>query len=109
MLAVAIVVNTDQRLQGGADIVEIDFLRVQRTARGLGVVLEFLAAPGSTIKIAHGDCPDAARDTPDHRIFRVHAVGEKERQVGREIVDVHAAREVGLDKGKAVREREGEL
>ena len=46
---------------------------------------------------------------PEHRVLGVHAVGEEERQVGREVVDVHAAREVGLDVGEAVGEREGEL
>ena len=34
---------------------------------------------------------------------------EEERQVGREVVDVHAAREVRLDEGEAVRQREREL
>ena len=46
---------------------------------------------------------------PEHRVLRVHAVGEEERQVGREVVDVHAAREVVLDEGEAVGQREGEL
>ena len=39
---VGIVVSGDQRLQGGADVVEVDFLRMQRAPRSLTVVLEFL-------------------------------------------------------------------
>jgi hypothetical protein len=34
---------------------------------------------------------------------------KKNDQVGREVVDVHAAREVGLHEGEAVGQREGEL
>jgi hypothetical protein len=35
-----------------------------------------------------------ARDAADHGVFGVHAVAEKEAQVGGEIVDVHAARQI---------------
>ena len=44
MQAVAVVVDGDQRLQRGADVVELDLLRVQAAAAGLDVVLELLAA-----------------------------------------------------------------
>ena len=41
--AVAVVVNGTERLQGGADVVELDLLAVQAAARGLDVILELLA------------------------------------------------------------------
>ena len=53
--------------------------------------------------------PDAPRDAAEHRVLGVHAVREEERQVGREVVDVHPARQVVLDEGEAVGEREREL
>ena len=73
------------------------------------MVLEHLAARTRLVALAHGARPDATRDPPDDRVLRVHAVGEEERQVGREVVDAHAAREVVLDDGKTVGEREGQL
>ena len=106
---VAVVVDRDQRLQRGADVVEVHLLRVQRPARRLHVVLQLLAALVGAVLLAHRDRPDAAGDAAEHGVLRVHAVGEEERQVRREVVDVHAAREVGLDVGEAVGEREREL
>ena len=78
-------------------------------ARGLRVELELLAALVGAVAVAHRHRPDAPRDATEHRVLGVHAVGEEERQVRREVVDVHAAREVGLDEGEAVGEREREL
>jgi hypothetical protein len=107
--AVAVVVDRDQRLQRGADVVELDLLRVQAAAAGLDVVLELLAALVGAVRSLHGHGPDAARHAAQHGVFRVHAVAEEEAQVGREVVDVHAARQVGLDEGEAVGQREGQL
>ena len=42
--AVAVVVDGDQRLQRGADVVELNLLRVQAAAAGLDVVFQLLAA-----------------------------------------------------------------
>ena len=109
MQAVAVVEQRVQRLQGRADIVERDLARMQAAAGSLHVVLQHLAARAGRVQIAHGTRPDAPRHPPDDRVFRVHAVGEEERQVGREIIDLHAARQVVLDDREAVREREGEL
>ena len=100
---VGVVVGRDQRLQRGADVVERDLLRVQAAARRLGVVLELLRALVGAVAFAHRHRPDAARDAADHRVLGVHAVAEEERQVRREVVDVHAAREVRLDEREAVR------
>jgi len=99
----------DQRLQRRADVVELDLLRVQRAARGLAVVLQLLAALVGAVAVAHRYRPDAARHAAEHGVLRVHAVAEEERQVRREVVDVHAAREVRLDEREAVRQREREL
>ena len=46
--------------------------------------------------------PDVAGDAAEDGVLRVHAVGEEERQVGCEVVDVHAAREIGLDVAEPV-------
>ena len=107
--AVAVVEQRIERLQRRADVVELDLACVQAAARGLDVVLQHLAARPGAVELAHRARPDAPRDAADHRIFRIHAVREEERQVRREVVDLHAAREVVLDDGEAVREREGEL
>ena len=109
MQAVAIVINGDQRLQGGADIIEIHFLRMQRAAGSLDVVLHFLAALVGAIALFHGHRPDAPRNAADHRVFRIHAIAEEETQVRREFVDVHAARQIGFDIGKAIGQRESQL
>jgi hypothetical protein len=107
--AVAVVVDRDQRLQRGADVVELDLLRVQAAAAGLDVVLQLLAALVGAVLVAHRHRPDAARHAAQHGVLRVHAVAEEEAQVGREVVDVHAARQVRLHEGEAVAEREGQL
>src|SRR3546814_3140507 len=63
-------------------------------AAGLDVVLHHLAARRCAVALAHGAGPDAAGDAADDGVLRVHAVGEEERQVGREVVDLHPPREV---------------
>ena len=75
--AVAVVEQGVERLQRGADVVELDFLRVQRAARGLDVVLEHLAAGAGAVALAHGAGPDAPGHAADDGVFRVHAVGEE--------------------------------
>jgi len=79
-----------------------------RPAR-LAVVLELLAPLVRAVAVPHRHRPDPPRDAAEHRVLRVHAVREEEAQVGREVVDLHAAGEVGLDVGEAVGQREGEL
>ena len=96
-------------MQRGADVVEIDFLRVQRTARRLDVVLEHLGACGCSVLLAHGFGPDATSHAADDCILGVDAVGEEKAQVGPEFVQIHASAQVVLDVGKAVRQRKGQL
>src|SRR3546814_4380942 len=64
--------------QAGADVVELDLLRVQGAAAGLDVVLHHLRAFVGAIALAHGAGPDAAGDAADGGVFRVHAVGRSE-------------------------------
>ena len=107
--AVAVVVARDQRLQRGADVVEVDLLGVQGAPGGLGVVLELPAALPGAVPLAHRHRPDPARNPPHDRVLGIHPEGEEEGEVRREVVDVHAAREVCLDVGEAVGEGEREL
>ncbi len=100
---VGVVVCRDQRLQRRADVVERDLLRVQRAAGRLRVELELLRALVRAVAVLHRDRPDPPRDASDHRVLGVHPVAEEERQVRREIVDPHPAREVRLDEREAVR------
>ncbi len=79
------------------------------TAAGLDVVLQLLAALAGAVALLHRARPDAPRHPADHGVLGVHAVAEEEAQVGREVVDVHASREVVLDDGEAVAQREGQL
>ncbi len=99
---VAVVVNGIQRLQRGADVVKVDFLCVQRAARGLDVVLEHLRAGIGPVFVAQGFSPNAACHTADDGILGIDAVAEEERQVGPELVDVHAAAQVILHVRKSV-------
>jgi hypothetical protein len=109
MQAVAVVVDGAEGLQGGADVVELDVLAVQGAARGLDVVLEHLGAGRSTVFFPQGHGPDAPCHPPDHGILGVHAVGEEERQVGAELVQIHAAGQVVFQVGEPVGQGEGQL
>ena len=73
------------------------------------MVLQPLAAVIRAVALAQRDCPDAARNSAEHRVVGVESVGEEKRQVRREIVDRHAACEVRLDVRKSIRECEREL
>ena len=59
--------------------------------------------------VLHGLGPDAAGHAADDASTRHPAVAEEERQVGREVVDVHAPGQVVLHVGEAVGECEGQL
>ena len=102
MQAVAVIEQRVERLQGGANIVKADLLGVQTPSGGLNVVLQHLATRAGTIPLAHRTRPNAPRDPTDNAVFGIHSIGEKEAQVGRKIIDSHAAREVILNNRKAV-------
>src|SRR5690606_171816 len=106
---VAVVIKRVERLQGRANVIELDFLCVQRTARSLDVVLQHLCARPSTVDIAQSARPDTPRDPADDGVFGIHAIGEEEREIRREIIHAHAARLVVLEQGEAVRQCEREL
>src|SRR4029078_11642629 len=73
------------------------------------VVLQLLRLFVGPVPLLHRDRPDPAGHPADHGVLRVHAVGEEEGQVRREVVDVHAAGEVRLDVGEPVGQRERQL
>ena len=109
MQRVAIVVNRNQRLQRGADVIEINFLCVQGTTRGLNVIFQFLRAVIRAVFLAHGDGPQATRHSAEYGVLRIHAIGEEERQIRCEIINRHATREIRFNKGEAIGERERQL
>ena len=75
---------------------------MQRTAGSLDMVFQFLGSFTGAVTVAHRHRPDTPGNPSHHGIFRAHAVAEKERQVGRKFIDVHAPGEVGFHKGEAV-------
>src|SRR5688572_1358767 len=109
MERVAVVLKRKQRLQRRPDVVEADLLGVERAPARLDVVLELLAPVVARVDVANGDGPYAPRDASEDRVLGIEPVAEEERQVGRDVVDLHAAREVVLEVREAVREREREL
>ena len=106
---VAVVVDRVERLQRGADVVEVDFLGVQRAAGRLDVVLQHLRPGRGAVFLAHGLGPNPTGHTPNHRILRVDAVREEEAQVGPKLVDVHAPAQVVLHVGESVGQGERQL
>ena len=73
------------------------------------MILQLLAALVGAVFFPHGQGPDSARNTAQDRVFGIHAVAKEKRQVGCEIIDTHSAGEVGLNVGKRIRKREGQL
>ena len=106
---IAVVVDGIEGLEGGADVVEADFLCMERAAGGLDVVFELLRTEVGLVFIFHGFCPNGAGHATDDGEFDVDAIGEKEGEVGCKFVDMHAARQVVFDVGEAVGKGESEL
>ncbi|OQA04813.1 MAG: hypothetical protein BWY66_02864 [bacterium ADurb.Bin374] len=106
---VGVLVHGEKRLERGADVVELDLLGVQGAAARLAMIFQLLGPLVRVIAVTHGDCPNAPRDAADDRVFWIHAVAEEERQVRREVVDLHAAAQIILYERKAVRQGEREL
>ena len=73
------------------------------------MVLQLLAALVGAIFVLHGDSPNAARHTAHHGVLGVHAIAEKETQIGREVVNVHPACQIGFDKRETVGQGERQL
>ena len=73
------------------------------------MILQHLTSGTRAITLPHRPRPDAPGDSADHRIFRIHAVRKEETQVRREVIDVHAAREVVLDDRKTIRQGKRQL
>ena len=61
------------------------------------------------VLVPHRHRPDAPRHPTDDGVLGVHPVGEEEGQARREIVDGHPARDVRLDVGEGVGQRERQL
>ena len=78
MQAVAVVVDGVEGLERGADVVEIDFLGMERPAAGLDVVLEFLAALVGAVLLLHGQGPDAPGHPADDAVLGIQPIAEEE-------------------------------
>ena len=64
---IAVVVDGVERLQRGADVVEVDLLRVEAAAAGLDVVLEHLAALVGTVAVLERLGPLGATKSTEQR------------------------------------------
>src|SRR6185437_8457122 len=53
--------------------------------------------------------PDAPRDAADDAVFRIHAVAEKEGEIGSEIIDRHPPAKIIFHIGEPVGQRKGQL
>ena len=73
------------------------------------MIFQLLTAFVCTKAITHGYRPDTTRNTTHNRVFRIHTVTEKERQVGSKIIDLHATCQIAFHIGKTVGERQGKL
>ncbi len=82
MQRVAVVVNRVEGLQGRADVVEVDFLRVQGAATGLDVVLELLGPFVGAVFAVQCLGPNPPGHAANDGVFRIDAIGEEEAQVG---------------------------
>ena len=109
MERIAVVVDRVQCLQRGADIVEVDLLRMQGAAGCLYMVFQFLRAVVPLVFILHGLGPDPSCHTPDHAVFGIHAVTKEEGKVGGEVVDVHTPAQVIFHIGKSIGQCKGKL
>ncbi len=109
MQAVAVVVDGDQRLERGADVVELHLLRVQAAPASLDVVFQLLATLIRSVFLFHRHGPNTPRHPAHHGVFRVHAVAEEKAQVRRKVIDVHATRQIGFHKRETVGQRERQL
>ena len=109
MQRVAIVIDRIQGLQRRADVIEIDFLRVQRASGRLDVVLEHLRSRRCFVFLAHGFGPNAARHPSNDSVFRVDAVGKEEAEVGTEGIQIHAPTQVVFHIRESIGQGEGQL
>ena len=106
---VAIVIDGIQSLQSRADVIEIDFLRVQRSSGRLDVVLEHLRSRRCLVFLAHGFGPNAARHPSNDSVFRVDAVGKEEAEVGTKGIQIHAPTQVVFHIRESIGQGEGQL
>ena len=73
------------------------------------MVFQFLTALIGSVFVAHRGRPNPPRHPAHHRVFRVHAVTEEERQILGKIVNVHSPRQIGFNIGEAIRQGKGQL
>ena len=64
---------------------------MQASSRSLNMILQHLAALVGLIFILHTLGPDPAGHPADNTILRIHTIAEKERKIGRKIINIHSA------------------
>ena len=102
MQTVAVVIYRIQGLQRGANVIEVNFLCVQRSSTGLNVVFQHLSTGIGSVFFAQRLGPYAARYATNHCIFGVDTIAKEETQIGAKGIDVHAATQIVLDIRKPI-------
>ena len=92
MQGIAVIIDRIQGLQGGSDIVEINFLGMQRTARGLDMVFEHLGAFIGSVFFAQCFGPNPPSHPSNHGVLGVDPVAKEKAEIGCKAVDIHSPR-----------------
>src|SRR5690606_41118501 len=82
MQRIAVVVNGIQRLQGGTNVVEVDFLCMQGAAGGLNVILQLLGTIVAFVFVFQCFGPNATRHASNDSVFRVNPVRKEKGEIG---------------------------
>src|SRR5690625_2865364 len=94
MQRVAIIIDSHQRLKRGPDIIELNFLGMQRSGAGLNVVPQLLRPLVGVMLRLQGDGPEPPCHASDYRILRIETVATEEGQIVSKSIDVESAGQI---------------